>query len=81
MPKTSRMGQTVSAPGTANHRLAAPATYRTENILIHIRCRPDASAIAPRTGALIAMTKPASPIVSPKTDCAATGSSITALAK
>ncbi len=64
MPKEiSTTGRSHISPGIANHRPLKPATSSTENPAIQgLRARP-ASAMAPSTGARIAATNCAAPVV------------------
>src|SRR5690606_34183250 len=69
----ARSTQNRLAPGTANHSASRPAIFRTAKKPIHGLREPVLSAIAPRTGDRMAITKPAAAKPYPQATCPASG--------
>src|SRR5258708_35003924 len=74
-------GMTLGSPGFPNHIRPDPSTSRQPNPAIHGLRRPLASAIAPRTGDISAIIRPAAAVANPHSACPLAGSGATKPAK
>ena len=82
-PKAKSVNRIVvaSAPGTAIHSEAVPATVKTVNKATHGLRGPTASAIAPSTGDMTAIRMPVTASIVPHSVCASAPSPTTPVAK
>ena len=71
----------LSSPALPIHIRDAPTTSSTPNPAIHGLRRPDASAMAPNTGDISAIAKPAAAVANPHNACPVAGLGATKLAK
>src|SRR5260370_42170081 len=78
---SSSGGTTLTSPGLPNHIRQEPITNSAPNAAIHGLRRPLTSAIAPSTGDISAITKPAAAVAKPHSDCPLAGSDATWVAK
>ena len=72
---------TVASPGLPNHISDEPITSMAPNAAIHGLRRPEASAIAPRTGDISAIAMPAAAVAKPHSACPLAASGATWVAK
>src|ERR1700674_6028964 len=72
---------TLTSPGLPYHIRLDPITSSAPNAAIHGLRRPLASAIAPSTGDISAISNPAAAVAKPHSDCPLAGSDDTWVAK
>src|SRR3954447_11888151 len=74
-------GMMEGSPGLPMHNVQDASTSTAPNPAIHGFLRPERSAMAPSTGDISAMARPAAAIAKPHSDCPVAGSGAMLVAK